>query len=60
MQDDAKHIPEINVEDRKDRIDVYGDLGWDCATFSDDGLELFLKWCNTVEKFAGRCSEWNS
>ena len=28
-------------------IEVYGDVGHDCASFSDAGLVTFLKWCKT-------------
>ena len=40
----------IVIEDDGKEIVVYGDAGHDCATFSDDGLHIFLIWCKFHRK----------
>ena len=41
---------ELLVEDDGIHIVVYGDLGHDCASFSNAGLRAFLVWCKLHRK----------
>jgi len=33
----------VNIEEYVGEVCIYGDLGWDCASFSEDGLKTLVK-----------------